>query len=61
MKLRERQDIGGLRRTPEIYGRSVLGLPLEVWRPKDACKLLVHAGIHGELVMLHLTAQQGVA
>jgi len=48
MKLRERMDIGRLSRTPEIYGRSVLGLPLEVWRPRGACKLLIHAGIHGE-------------
>jgi protein MpaA len=26
----------------------VLGLPLEVWRPKGSCHLLVFAGIHGE-------------
>lgn len=48
MKLHERRDIGRIHRTPEIYGRSVLGLPLEVWQPAGACKLLIHAGIHGE-------------
>jgi len=26
----------------------VLGLPLEVWRPRRECHLLIHAGIHGE-------------
>jgi protein MpaA len=26
----------------------VLGLPLEVWRPRGECHLLIHAGIHGE-------------
>jgi protein MpaA len=31
-----------------VYGHSVLGLPLEVWRPRGACRLLVFAGIHGE-------------
>ena len=31
-----------------MYGRSVLGLPLEVWRPRRECHLLIHAGIHGE-------------
>jgi protein MpaA len=48
MRLREPHDIGTLRLTPEEYGRSVLGLPLEVWRPAGPCKLLIHAGIHGE-------------
>jgi protein MpaA len=48
MKLRSRQDIGTHAWTPDIYGSSVLGLPLEVWRPAGACKLLIHAGIHGE-------------
>lgn len=33
---------------PDSYGRSHLGLPLEVWRPSGACSLLVFAGIHGE-------------
>ena len=26
----------------------MLGLPLEVWRPRRECHLLIHAGIHGE-------------
>jgi len=48
MRLRPQHEIGILRLEPEVYGRSVLGLPLEVWRPTGACKLLIHAGIHGE-------------
>ena len=26
----------------------MLGLPLEVWRPRQECRLLLFAGIHGE-------------
>lgn len=48
MKLRSREDIGTLLWDPQIYGRSHLGLPLEVWRPSATCKILIHAGIHGE-------------
>lgn len=48
MKLRPRRDIGTLRFDPKVYGRSHLGLPLEVWHPSSTCKILVHAGIHGE-------------
>ena len=48
MKLRSQEDIGTLPRAPEVYGESVLGLPLEVWRPTSECRVLVHAGIHGE-------------
>jgi protein MpaA len=33
---------------PDTYGRSHLGAPLEVWRPRSSCRLLIHAGIHGE-------------
>jgi protein MpaA len=33
---------------PGAYGRSRLGLPLEVWRPRERCTLLLFAGIHGE-------------
>jgi protein MpaA len=33
---------------PSAYGRSYLGLPLEVWRPRGECRLLVFAAIHGE-------------
>jgi protein MpaA len=31
-----------------VYGRSGLGIPLEVWRPAGACRMLVFAAIHGE-------------
>ncbi len=48
MKLRPRQEIGTLTLEPEHYGRSHLGVPLEVWRPSGPCRILVHAGIHGE-------------
>ena len=48
MKLRSRQDMGTLILDPQPYGRSHLGLPLEVWLPSGACRLLIHAGIHGE-------------
>jgi len=48
MKLRLRQDIGTIPWGPSTYGRSHLSLPLEVWRPTDDCKMLIHAGIHGE-------------
>jgi murein peptide amidase A len=48
MKHRPRSEIGGFLAAPETYGRSELGCPLEVWRPAGRCKLLLHAGIHGE-------------
>jgi len=48
MAFRERSQIGTLAWDPETYGRSYLGIPLEVWRPTGECRLLVHAGIHGE-------------
>ena len=48
MKLRPRQAIGSIPLQPEVYGQSHLGLPLEVWMPSGPCKLLIHAGIHGE-------------
>jgi protein MpaA len=48
MKLRPRQEWGTVLREPDIYGRSHLGIPLEVWRPAGACTLLVFAAIHGE-------------
>lgn len=48
MKLRPRQETGTIPWPPGTYGRSFLGRPLEVWRPAGPCKLLVHAGIHGE-------------
>jgi protein MpaA len=48
MNLRTRRDWGTLALEPETYGRSHLGLPLEVWRPGSDCKLLLFAGMHGE-------------
>ncbi len=48
MKLRARPDWGTIPWTPERYGTSVLGLPLEVWRPHGRCEVLVFAAIHGE-------------
>lgn len=48
MKLRPQRGIGVLPRDPDTYGRSVLGRGLEVWRPAGECRLLIHAGIHGE-------------
>jgi protein MpaA len=46
--LRPRPQWGTIPFPPTTYGRSVLGLPLEVWRPREPCHLLVFAGIHGE-------------
>jgi protein MpaA len=46
--LRPRSQWGTLPWVPDTYGRSHLGLPLEVWRPRQRCELLVFAGIHGE-------------
>jgi len=48
MNLRPRQEWGTISWEPDTYGRSHLGLPLEVWRPRGHCKLLIHAAIHGE-------------
>jgi protein MpaA len=48
MSLRNRPDWGTIPWAPVDYGRSVLGLPLEVWLPPSPCRLLVFAGIHGE-------------
>ena len=45
--LRSRQDRGAHHLAPAEYGRSVLGLPLEVWRPSGPCRLLIFASIHG--------------
>ena len=46
--LRPRPQWGTHTVAPTTYGRSVLGLPLEVWRPSGRCELLVFASIHGE-------------
>jgi protein MpaA len=48
MKLRPRPDWGTFLWQPSQYGRSHLGLPLEVWRPTGKCRLLLFAGLHGE-------------
>jgi protein MpaA len=48
MNLRSRPEWGTLAVEPDTYGRSHLGLPLEVWRPGGDCTLLLFAGIHGE-------------
>ena len=46
--MRPDRDRGGFDALPDIYGRSVLGAPLEVWMPVDAPKHLLVAGVHGE-------------
>jgi protein MpaA len=45
---RPRASWGTFIREPEHYGRSVLGIPLEVWKPAGPCSMLIFAGIHGE-------------
>lgn len=48
MTIRPRQQHGTIPWDPEGYGRSHLGIPLEVWRPSAHCELLIFAAIHGE-------------
>jgi protein MpaA len=48
MNLRPRPDWGTIPWEPDHYGRSYLGLPLELWRPSGTCRLLLFAGLHGE-------------
>jgi len=48
VSLRPRQQWGTIPRGPDTYGRSVLGAPLEVWRPAGQCRMLIFAAIHGE-------------
>ena len=48
MNLRPRPQWGTIPWDPDSYGRSHLGLPLEVWRPQGRCTLLIFAAIHGE-------------
>jgi protein MpaA len=31
-----------------VFGQSQGGIPLQVWKPTGSCRLLIHAGIHGE-------------
>jgi len=46
--LRPRAAWGTIPWLPDVYGRSHLGAPLEVWRPRERCELLLFAAIHGE-------------
>ena len=48
MTLRPRPEWGTIPWKADLYGKSHLGLPLEVWRPENRCSLLVFAAIHGE-------------
>jgi protein MpaA len=48
MNLRPRREWGTIAWNPDTYGRSHLGLPLDVWRPRGRCTLLLFAAIHGE-------------
>ncbi len=48
MTLRPRPEWGTIPFVPDVYGQSYLGLPLEVWRPRERCRYLIFAGIHGE-------------
>jgi protein MpaA len=48
MILRPRQQWGTLPLESDTYGRSLLGTPLEVWRPQGRCRMLIFAAIHGE-------------
>ena len=48
MTLRPRPQWGTIPWAPHTYGHSHLGLPLEVWRPRGECRLLIFAAIHGE-------------
>lgn len=48
MITRPRPQWGTIPWQPASYGRSHLGLPLEVWPPQKECRLLVFAAIHGE-------------
>lgn len=48
MSLRPRSEWGTFALEPTTYGRSQMGIPLEVWRPARTCSLLLFAGIHGE-------------
>ncbi|MGC6487738.1 MAG: murein tripeptide amidase MpaA [Planctomycetota bacterium] len=48
MSLLPRSKRGTVALQPDLYGRSALGAPLEVFRPSGACHVLVFAGIHGD-------------
>ncbi len=48
MSLRPAPEPGTFDREPEVYGRSHLGNPLEVWHAGGRCRLLLFAAIHGD-------------
>ncbi|MGD2123517.1 MAG: murein tripeptide amidase MpaA [Gemmatimonadota bacterium] len=48
MRFRPEKEIGTIPFEPVSYGRSHMGIPLEVWLPSGTCRMLIHAGIHGE-------------
>lgn len=48
MSLLPRSQRGKVALSPETYGESLLGAPLEVFRPAGECQVLVFAGIHGD-------------
>jgi len=48
VSLRPAPDQGTFDREPEVYGRSHLGNPLEVWHAGESCHLLLFAAIHGD-------------
>ncbi|MCA8949302.1 MAG: murein tripeptide amidase MpaA [Planctomycetes bacterium] len=48
MPHRPRSERGVVALEPELYGRSHLGAPLEVFRPAGECRVLIFGGIHGD-------------
>lgn len=48
MSTRPRSARGTVALPSDVYGRSRLGAPLEVFRPAGECRVLVFAGIHGD-------------
>jgi len=48
MAQRPRSQRGTVALQPTVYGKSLLGAPLEVFRPSGECRVLVFAGIHGD-------------
>jgi len=60
MDLRAIADTGSHHLEPESYGLSHLGMPLNVWMPGDRCRVLLHAGIHGEEAETTLVLSQAL-
>lgn len=48
MSVRPLSERGDLPHSPESYGQSVLGHPLEIWLPEKDTRILLIAGQHGE-------------